>query len=133
PAAPHSTGAPYGEQPAAGWAPRRAQPKQPPKLVIGLAIGSVVLVIASAVAVWLALRGEPQQDDPLRRDLLPAQSASARPTQLSPSDNAEQPPRDEDETMRMDEPSQPASPPPASTFIIDLTEKKPRTRKPRHD
>ena len=96
---------------------------------------SVVLVIASAVAVWMALRGEPQQDDPLRRDLLPAQSASARPTQLSPSDNAEQPPRDEDEpeTMRMDEPSQPASPPPASTFIIDLTEKKPRTRKPRHD
>ncbi|WP_437830305.1 protein kinase domain-containing protein [Sorangium sp. So ce1153] len=135
PAAPHGAGAPYGEQPAAGWAPRRAQPKQPPKLVIGLAIGSVVLVIASAVAVWMALRGEPQQDDPLRRDLLPAQSASARPTQLSPSDNAEQPPRDEDEpeTMRMDEPSQPASPPPASTFIIDLTEKKPRTRKPRHD
>ncbi|MGK3985178.1 protein kinase [Sorangium sp. So ce136] len=133
PAAPHSAGAPYGEQPAAGWAPRRAQPKQPPKLVIGLAIGGVVLVIASAVAVWMALRGEPQQDDPLRRDLLPAQSANARPTQLSPSDNAEQPPRDEDETMRMDEPSQPASPPPASTFIIDLTEKKPRTRKPRHD
>ncbi|XXT17895.1 protein kinase [Sorangium sp. So ce429] len=133
PAAPHSASAPYGEQPAAGWAPRRAQPKQPPKLVIGLAIGGVALVIASAVAVWMALRDEPKQDDPLRRDLLPAQSASARPTQLSPSDNAEQPPRDEDETMRMDEPSQPASPPPASTFIIDLTEKKPRTRKPRHD
>ncbi|WP_437503727.1 protein kinase domain-containing protein [Sorangium sp. So ce1099] len=135
PAAPHSASAPYGEQPAAGWAPRRAQPKQPPKLVIGLAIGGVALVIASAVAVWMALRDEPKQDDPLRRDLLPAQSASARPTQLSPSDNAEQPPRDEDEpeTTRMDEPSQPASPPPASTFIIDLTEKKPRTRKPRHD
>ncbi|WP_437657927.1 protein kinase domain-containing protein [Sorangium sp. So ce1182] len=133
PGAPHSAGAPYGEQPAAGWAPRRAQPKQPPKLVIGLAIGGVVLVIASAVAVWMALRGEPQQDDPLRRDLLPAQSASARPTQLSPSDNAEQPARDEDETLRRDEASQPASPPPASTFIIDLTEKKPRPRKPRHD
>ncbi|WP_437966261.1 protein kinase [Sorangium sp. So ce260] len=132
PSSPHAASAPYGEQSAAGWAPRRAQPKQPPKLVILLAVGGVALVIASVVAVWMALRGEPQSDA-VRHDLLPAQSASAGPTQLSPSESADAPPHDpgEPETMR---PTPPASaPPPVSTIIIDLTKKKRQTRKSHQD
>ncbi|WP_437632309.1 protein kinase domain-containing protein [Sorangium sp. So ce854] len=133
PAAP-SAGAPYGEQPAAGWAPRPARPKQP-KVVILLAIGSAALLIASVVAVWMALRDAPQ-DDPLQRDLLPAQSASAGPTQLSPSESADEPPRDEGdrpEAIRPDEPRPAASPAPAATFIIQLPQNKQRPRKSRDD
>ncbi|WP_437777779.1 protein kinase domain-containing protein [Sorangium sp. So ce1097] len=134
PAAP-SASAPYGEQPASGWAPRPARPKQPPKVVILLAIGSAALLIASVLAVWMALRDAPQ-DDALQRDLLPAQSASARPTQLSPSESADEPPRDEGgrpEAVRPDEPRPAASPAPAATFIIQLPQNKQRPRKSRDD
>ncbi|WP_437732432.1 protein kinase domain-containing protein [Sorangium sp. So ce1335] len=126
----HSASAPYGEQSAAGWSPRRASPKQPPKLVILLAIGSAALVIASVLALWMALRDEPR-DDALQRDLLPAQSASTRPTQLSPSESTDEPPRDEEgkpEAIRRDEPS----PAPAATFILQLP-KPQRSRKSRDD
>ncbi|MDC0684547.1 serine/threonine protein kinase [Sorangium atrum] len=144
PAPPHSASAPYGEQPAAAWAPRHAQPRLPPKLVIPLALGGVALVLVSVLAVWMALRDE-SQNDAVRHDLLPAQSASAGPTQLSPSSestdesrsNANEPGArsnaNEPETMRPDAPNAPASAPPASTFIIDLTKKKQRTRKSRQD
>ncbi|WP_437325229.1 protein kinase domain-containing protein [Sorangium sp. So ce381] len=144
PAPQHSASAPYGEQPAAAWAPRHAQPRLPPKLVIPLALGGVALVIVSVLAVWMALRDE-SQNDAVRHDLLPAQSASAGPTQLSPSSestdesrsNANEPGArsnvNEPETMRPDAPNAPASAPPASTFIIDLTKKKQRTRKSRQD
>ncbi|WP_437951776.1 protein kinase [Sorangium sp. So ce296] len=135
PASQHAPSAPYGEQPAAGWAPRRAPPKQPPKLVILLAIGGVALVIASVVAVWMALRDEPKSDAVQQHDLLPAQSASERPTQLSPSEIADEPPRalEAPETMRPDPPGASSSaPPPVSTIIIDLKKKR-QTRKPHQD
>ncbi|WP_437764174.1 serine/threonine-protein kinase [Sorangium sp. So ce281] len=144
PAPPHSASAPYGEQPAAAWAPRHAQPRLPPKLVIPLALGGMALMIVSVLAVWMALRDEPQ-GDAVQHDLLPAQSASARPTQLSPSSESTDESRsnvnepgsrsnvNEPETMRPDAPNAPASAPPASTFIIDLTKKKQRTRKSRQD
>ncbi|WP_438039566.1 protein kinase domain-containing protein [Sorangium sp. So ce128] len=144
PAPPHSASAPYGEQPAAAWAPRHAQPRLPPKLVIPLALGGVALMIVSVLAVWMALRDEPQSDA-VQHDLLPAQSASAGPTQLSPSSESTDESRsnvnepgsrsnvNEPETMRPEAPNAPASAPPASTFIIDLTKKKQRTRKSRQD
>ncbi|WP_437277125.1 protein kinase [Sorangium sp. So ce375] len=140
--APHSASAPYGEQPAAAWAPRHAQPKLPSKLVIPLALGGVALVLVSVIAVWLALR-DGSQSDAVQHDLLPAQSASAGPTQLSPSESTDESRSNvnEPETTRPDAPRAPASAPPASTFIIDLTDKKhidltdkkQRTRKSRQD
>ncbi|WP_437598249.1 protein kinase [Sorangium sp. So ce590] len=135
PSSPHAASAPYGEPSAAGWAPRRAQPKQPLTLMILLAIGGVALVIASVVAVWVALRDEPQSDA-VRHDLLPAQSASAGPTQLSPSESTDEPPRDpgEPETIRPNPPKASASaPPPVNTIIIDLPKKKRKTRKSHQD
>ncbi|WP_437481563.1 protein kinase [Sorangium sp. So ce1014] len=136
PSSPHAASAPYGEPSATGWAPRRAQPKQPLKLMILLAVGGVALVIASVVAVWMALRDEPQSDA-VRHDLLPAQGASAGPTQLSPSESTDEPPRDpgEPETRRPAPPNAPASaPPPVNTIIIDLTKtKKRQTRKSHQD
>ncbi|WP_437711517.1 protein kinase [Sorangium sp. So ce448] len=153
PAPPHSASAPYGEQPAAAWAPRHAQPRLPPKLVIPLALGGVALMIVSVLAVWMALRDEPQSDA-VQHDLLPAQSASAGPTQLSPSSESTDESRsnvnepgsrsnvnepgsrsnvNEPATMRPDATNAPASAPPASTFIVDLTKKKQRTRKSRQD
>ncbi|WP_438033150.1 protein kinase domain-containing protein [Sorangium sp. So ce204] len=153
PAPPHGASAPYGEQPAAAWAPRHAQPRLPPKLMIPLALGGVALMIVSVLAIWMALRDEPQSDA-VQHDLLPAQSASARPTQLSPSSESTDESRsnvnepgsrsnvnepgsrsnvNEPETMRPDAPNAPATAPPASTFIIDLTKKKQRTRKSRQD
>ncbi|WP_437588245.1 protein kinase domain-containing protein [Sorangium sp. So ce1000] len=134
PASAHSASVPYGEQPATGRAPRHAPPKLPPKLVIPLALGGVVLVVVSVLAVWMALR-DGSQNDPVQHDLLPAQSASAGPTQLSPSESTDEPRSNvnEPETTRPEATSAPASAPPASTFIIDLTEKKRRTRKSRQD
>ncbi|CAN97597.1 Protein kinase [Sorangium cellulosum So ce56] len=162
PAPPHGASAPYGEQPAAAWAPRHAQPRLPPKLVIPLALGGVALMIVSVLAVWMALRDEPQSDA-VQHDLLPAQSASAGPTQLSPSSESTDEARsnvnepgsrsnvnepgsrsnvnepgsrsnvNEPATRRPDAPNAPASAPPASTFIIDLTKKKQLTRKSRQD
>ncbi|XXX75185.1 protein kinase [Sorangium sp. So ce134] len=135
PSSQHGPSAPYGEQAAAGWAPRRAPPKQPPKLVILLAVGGVALVIASVVAVWMALRDEPQ-GDAVRHDLLPAQSASVGPTQISPSEIADEPPRDLEapETTRPASPSASASaPPPVSTIIIQLPQKKRQTKKSHQD
>ncbi|WP_437315505.1 protein kinase domain-containing protein [Sorangium sp. So ce385] len=136
PASQHAPSAPYGEQPAAGWAPRRAPPTQPPKLVILLAIGGVALVIASVVAVWMALRDEPKGDAVQQHDLLPAQSASVKPTQLSPSEIADEPPRAleaPEETMRPDPPgASPSAPPPVSTIVIDLKKKR-QTKKPHQD
>ncbi|WP_437875767.1 protein kinase domain-containing protein [Sorangium sp. So ce513] len=129
PAAPGAS-APYGEQPAAGWAQRPAQPKQPPKVVILLAIGSATILIGSVLAVWMALRDAPQDEAPQRDDLLPAQSASAGPTQLSPSESTDQPPRDErdrPEAMRPDEPS----PAPSATPITPPRKNKQRPKKSR--
>ncbi|WP_437956534.1 protein kinase [Sorangium sp. So ce119] len=131
----HSASAPYGEQAAAGWAPRPAPPKQPSKLVILVAVSSAALVIASAIAVWMAL-GDGSQDDAMQRDLLPAQSASARPTPLAPSESTDEPRRDdgeEPETLRLDQPSPAASPAPPATFIIKFPENRQRTRKSRDD
>ncbi|WP_433929850.1 serine/threonine-protein kinase [Sorangium cellulosum] len=130
----HSASAPYGEQAAAGWAPRPA-PKQPSKLVILVAVSSAALVIASAIAVWMAL-GDGSQDDAMQRDLLPAQSASARPTPLAPSESTDEPRRDdgeEPEAIRPDQPSPAASPAPPATFIIKFPENRQRTRKLRDD
>ncbi|WP_437673476.1 protein kinase domain-containing protein [Sorangium sp. So ce131] len=139
PASMHSASMPYGEQPAASWAPRRAQDKRPQKLVILLAIGSVALVIASAIAAWMALRDEPQSDA-LRGDLLPAQSASAKPVQIAPSDSNKEPPREEaqekpeaiDPNARDELAPKAGSPPPAKTYIIEWSPSPPK-KKPRRD
>ncbi|AUX47265.1 uncharacterized protein SOCE26_087830 [Sorangium cellulosum] len=139
PASLHGASMPYGEQPATSWAPRRAQDKRPQKLVILLAIGGVALVIASVIAVWMALRDEPQSDT-IRGDLLPAQSASAKPVQLAPSDNNEEPPREEaqkepgalDPNARDELTPKAGSPPPAKTYVIEWSPSPPK-KKPRRD
>ncbi|WP_437687733.1 protein kinase domain-containing protein [Sorangium sp. So ce176] len=130
----HSASAPYGDQ-AAGWAPRRAPLKQPSKLVILVAVSGAALVLASAIAVWMAL-GDGSQEDAMQRDLLPAQSASARPTPLAPSESTDAPRREEGEgpeAIRPDQPSPAASPAPPATFIIKFPENRQRTRKSRDD
>ncbi|WP_129353471.1 protein kinase domain-containing protein [Sorangium cellulosum] len=133
PASMHGASAPHGEQAAAGWAPRRAQPRQPPKLVLALALGGMALVLMTVIALWMAL-GDSSQGDSVERDLLPAHSASVGPTQLAPSEGDDEPRSADDEpaSARPDAPKADSTST-VKTIIIEWPAQHPPKKKRRDD
>ncbi|MGK4001809.1 protein kinase [Sorangium sp. So ce1036] len=133
PASMHGASVAHGEQAAAGWAPRRAQPRQPSKLVLALALGGMALVLVTVIALWMAL-GDGSRGDSVERDLLPAHSASVGPTQLAPSEGDDGPRSADDEpaSARPDAPKADSTST-VKTIIIEWPAQHPPKKKRRDD